>query len=206
MASKDQFHSLIKENIANISNIQAEQLALYAEILFIWNKRMNLVGNVTEESFVIKHLCDSVVISPFLGKGPILDFGTGAGLPGIPLAIMNPDIKFSLLDSRSRRIEFIRFASGKIGLSNVSCFAQRIQDHRPEKQYGQMVSRAVTSLKDMLELSKHCIEESGQILAMKGVYPEKEISDIQDKSINFEVKLLQVENMVEQRHLVIMDV
>lgn len=193
-----------------ISDTQIEQLVEYCEVLMQWNQRMNLVGNMLFKELVVKHIMDSLAllsyVNPLQTEGwHVLDFGTGAGLPGIPLAIMMPEVHFDLLDARSRRIEFVRFIAGKLKLSNVDMFAARGESFVPKQKYQQIVTRAVASVDNIIKLTSHCMEDKGQWLIMKGLFPEKELAEISHEQGQYKVELLSIKNMEEQRHVVIID-
>jgi 16S rRNA (guanine527-N7)-methyltransferase len=127
------------------------------------------------------HLLDSLAITPFVKKqGRYIDVGTGAGLPGIPLAICYPDAHFSLLDSNSKKTRFLTQACHELGLSNTSVIHSRVEEYRPQQLFDFVLSRAYASLKDMLDSAHHLCAEKGQFLAMKGIFPKDELEALPD--------------------------
>jgi 16S rRNA (guanine527-N7)-methyltransferase len=127
---------------------------------------------------------DSIVVSPYLQGQRLIDVGTGPGLPGLPLAILNPDKKFVLLDSLGKRLRFIRQAVLALGLKNVEFVQSRVEEYQPEEKFDVVLSRAFASLHDMLFWCKHLPNENGHFLALKGQFPEQEIAQL-DKQFEF---------------------
>lgn len=161
-----------------------EQLAMlvqYVELFHKWNKAYNLSAIRDLEGIVHRHIIDSLSICPFLPKTEqyhIIDVGTGGGLPGIPLAIMNPGWQVSLLDSNGKKTRFLTQVKIELGLANVSVFNERVEKHQPAQPLNAVISRAFASLKDMIEGCRTLLDDKGVFWAMKGVYPEQEIAEM----------------------------
>jgi 16S rRNA (guanine527-N7)-methyltransferase len=155
------------------------------------------------DEMLVKHIMDSLVVSPHLQGEKFIDVGTGPGLPGIPLAIANPDKQFVLLDSLGKRITFIKNALRELGIKNVTPVQSRVEEYT-EQQFDGVLSRAFASLNDMVSWCYHLPNENGKFYALKGVYDEQEVAEI-SKPIKVEkVIKLQVPELVGERHLVIL--
>ena len=155
-----------------------QQLITYLELMLKWNKRMNLTGHQTLEKMIPYHLLDSLSVLPYLKGRRILDVGTGAGLPGIPLAIANPSHEYLLVDSRLKRIQFLRTVCRELKLNHVTPIVERAEklDIEPVDT---IIARAVTQADNLIALTKHVIAPGGQWLLMKGQDPSAEIEQIQ---------------------------
>ncbi|HXH04653.1 MAG TPA: 16S rRNA (guanine(527)-N(7))-methyltransferase RsmG [Candidatus Competibacteraceae bacterium] len=151
------------------------RLAAYIALLARWNRAYNLTAVREPAEMVGKHILDSLAILPWLQGPTVLDVGSGAGLPGIPLAIARPDLAFTLLDSSGKRTRFMEQAVTELGLVNVHVVWSRVEDYRPEAAFACVVSRAFASLADMLVLAGRLCAAGGCLLAMKGQRPEDEL-------------------------------
>ena len=149
------------------------------------------------------HLLDSLSIGPHLQGQSFIDVGTGAGLPGIPLAVTHPEKNFSLLDSNGKKIRFLFQIKTALQLRNVKEMQGRVEEYKPEQRYDGVISRAFASLTDMIEGSKHLLIPGGRFYAMKGRYPDKELSGL-PKGYKVEQAIeLEVPTLDQQRHLII---
>lgn len=155
---------------------QQDQLLSYLDLLLKWNKAYNLTAIRDVSQMVSRQLLDSLSILPFLSGERVLDVGTGAGLPGIPLAVMNPHKDFVLLDTNSKKTRFLRQVVIELGLSNVTVEQQRVELFQTPKKFDCITSRAFASLLDMLEGSRHLLAEQGVWLAMKAQSVQDEIN------------------------------
>lgn len=146
---------------------QQRRLIDYLALLYKWNRAYNLTAVRDPAEMVSRQLLDSLSILPWIEGPRVLDVGTGAGLPGIPLAIARPDIRFTLLDSNGKKIRFVRQAILELGLTNVTAEQQRVEAYRPPAPFDTITSRAFAELKDFVALTGHLLAPGGQWLAMK---------------------------------------
>lgn len=174
----------------------------YLELMERWNQRINLTAINDPVQRVVRHLLDSLSILPHLPQGRILDLGTGAGLPGIPLAIADPSSHWTLLDSSVKRISFLRVVITRLGIKNVELVHSRIEDYQPNQGFDAVVTRAFASLSKMADNAERLLVEGGSLLAMKGKAPHTEITELDPGRFTVELVELQVPHLDEARHLV----
>lgn len=167
-----------------------------------WNQRMNLTAIRDPEQQLSKHLLDSLSIHPFLRGARIADIGTGAGFPGLPLALVNPTKQFVLIDSVNKKLRFVEHASQAMGLTNVEIVHTRAETYAPPQRFDCVVSRAVGSLENFVKWCGHLCVSNGRLLAMKGRYPEEELKALPSGWKSVAVHVLKVPELDEQRHLV----
>jgi len=149
-----------------------EQLLGFIKLIEKWNKAYNLTAIRNREDMVRLHLLDSLAIVPFIEGKRVIDIGTGAGLPGIPLAIYLPEIEFTLLDSNAKKTRFVQQAILELKLKNVSVCHNRVEQYHPEKSFDTVITRAFAGLSDIVELTAHLLNKDGVLLAMKGQIPD----------------------------------
>jgi 16S rRNA (guanine527-N7)-methyltransferase len=162
----------------SLSPAACEQLLVYLEQLHKWNQAYNLSGIKNIQDMLDLHILDSLALAPFVDADSIADVGTGAGLPGIPLAICFPDKSFRLIDSNSKKTRFIFQTAALLGLRNVDVVHSRAEDYESHPQVAIVTSRAFASLSDFVERCAHMLLEDGKFLAMKGQIPEDEIAEL----------------------------
>ncbi|MDD5269100.1 MAG: 16S rRNA (guanine(527)-N(7))-methyltransferase RsmG [Methylococcales bacterium] len=155
-----------------VSEDKVGQLLSFIKLLEKWNKAYNLTAIRDREDMVRLHLLDSLSIAPFIEGKRVIDIGTGAGLPGIPLAIYLPEIMFVLLDSNAKKTRFVQQAILELKLKNVSVCHNRVEQYHPEKGFDTAITRAFASLSDIVELTAHLLSKDGVLLAMKGQAPD----------------------------------
>lgn len=182
--------------------VQLEQLVAYQALLARWNNTFNLTAVREEGDMVIRHLLDSLSVLAHLGSASCIDVGTGAGLPGIPLAIMRPQQAFHLLDSNGKKTRFLFQVKTALCLDNIEVHQARVESFRPESRFATVVSRAFASLQEMVRDCRHLVVPGGSLLAMKGVYPERELQECGPERLDAAVYPLGVPGLKEQRHLV----
>lgn len=185
-----------------VTEQQSSLFCQYLDLLEKWNSKFNLTSIRDKHQMVPLHLLDSLSIVPFIEGDRVLDVGTGAGLPGIPLAIMFPHKNFILLDSNGKKIRFCRQAIFELGLDNVTAEQQRIESYQPDVLPDVITSRAFTSLVQMVKLLQALLGASSRLMAMKGQLPVEEIDQL--VSMGFEVKVhaLSIPGQNLSRHLV----
>ncbi len=165
-----------------------QKLLHYLHLIVKWNKHFNLSGITAIQEMVPLHLLDSLAISPYLEGERILDIGSGAGLPGIPLAIANPDKNFVLLDSNGKKTRFLFQVKVALELSNVEIVDARVDEYLSTADTGEfslITCRAFSSLSSIVKMIEKPLASGTKLLAMKGVYPHDEIAELQqDNTIN----------------------
>ncbi|NRA72681.1 MAG: 16S rRNA (guanine(527)-N(7))-methyltransferase RsmG [Gammaproteobacteria bacterium] len=209
MMLADSLQRLINETELNVSADHQAQLIKLVELLNKWNKAYNLTSVRDPQDMLIKHIMDSLAVSPMLDGKCFIDVGTGPGLPGLPLAIMNPDKQFYLLDSLGKRITFIKQVIFDLGLTNVTPIKSRVEefqpdDHRwPEQGFDGVLSRAFASLDDMLQWCHHLPNTEGKFYALKGTIPQDELTRLPQGLALDKVHQLTIPQLEGERHLVI---
>ncbi len=166
---------------ARIDDKGKERLKTYAEMLVAWNEKINLTTILDDEGIAVKHFIDSFTILPQLKKGArLIDVGTGAGFPGIPLAIVRPDIQVTLVDSLRKKVDFLEEVIKELALTNIRAFHSRAEDFarlpKHREKYDVAVARAVALLPALLEYCLPFVKVGGQFIAMKGPDGANELS------------------------------
>jgi len=181
-----------------------QKLLDYLALMQKWNKVHNLTAVRNADEMVTVHLLDSLVILPFIDGQNLLDVGSGAGLPGIPLALCLPHLQVTVIDSNSKKVSFMRQVKAELAIPNLEVLSGRVEDIVPTKQFEIIISRAFSELSLFLSLTHHLLHEQGKWLAMKGVYPETELADLLAKTgvKASKVEVLKVPGLDAQRHLV----
>ncbi|MBL1260317.1 MAG: 16S rRNA (guanine(527)-N(7))-methyltransferase RsmG [Thiotrichaceae bacterium] len=196
----------INELGLSITDQQQQEMLDYLGLLEKWNKAYNLTAVRDPLQMVTRHLLDSLTVVPYIKGARILDVGAGAGLPGIPLAILFPEIQFVLLDSSSKKTRFMTQAMGTLAISNVEVHNGRVEAYLigagPEALFDQIASRAFAEISLMVTLTKHLLAPKGEWLAMKGQYPTAELAVLEKLCGAFEVSTVAVPGDDAARHIV----
>ncbi len=178
------------------------RLIRYIELIAQCNKAFRLTSIRDLDTMVVRHLLDSLSILPYIKGCTIIDVGTGAGVPGIPLAIAMPDHHFCLLDNNQKKIQFLEKACPQLSLRNIRVIGRAVENFHVQPLYETVISRAFNTLGEFLALSKHLVKPGGQILAMKGVYPLTELQNLNTDFKVIKVYPLKVPELSAERHLV----
>ncbi|PCJ24283.1 MAG: 16S rRNA (guanine(527)-N(7))-methyltransferase RsmG [SAR86 cluster bacterium] len=177
-------------------------LLAYLKLLKKWNSSFNLSGVSDVETMVSRHLLDSLAVSPHLCGKLFIDIGSGAGLPGIPLAILNPDKHFILIDSNGKKTRFLFQAKIELNLDNITVENSRVEHYQSKQQIDMVMCRAFSTLEGIVTKIQPLFSSSCKLLAMKGHYPEDEITEL---PVEFEVTKtikLKIPGSDSQRHLI----
>ena len=185
-----------------LSSPQQEQLLNFVKLITKWNKAYNLTAVRDPLEMVALHLLDSLAILPHVEPPRVADIGTGAGLPGIPLAICMPDCHFTLVDSNSKKTRFVQQAVLELKLKNVEVLHSRVELLKPEHLFTTVMSRAFANMNDILQLTTHLLADNGILLAMKGLVPEQELAQL---NTNYTVIPLKVPGIEAERCLIRME-
>ncbi|GEA62516.1 16S rRNA (guanine(527)-N(7))-methyltransferase RsmG [Vibrio comitans] len=205
MSLHQELQQLIAKTDLTVSDKQLDQLVGYVELLNKWNKAYNLTSVRNPSDMLVKHIMDSIVVSPHLDGKRFIDVGTGPGLPGIPLSIMNPDSEFFLLDSLGKRIRFIKQVVHELKIENVTPVLSRVEEFQPEVKFDAVLSRAFASMTDMVNWCRHLPKEgTGKFFALKGQASQEEIEQLPEWCSVIQVKPLIVPELEGERHLVIL--
>jgi len=184
---------------------QLASLVQYLKLLEKWNRSYNLVAASDSSSMVSRHLLDSLAIQPFLVGSSIVDVGSGAGLPGIPLAILNPHKEFVLVDSNGKKTRFLFQVKTTLKMDNISVENCRIEHYQSHGQIDMVMCRAFSSLAGVVAKSQHLLlsgDKRCKLLALKGRYPEQQLALLPADFVAASIKKLQIPGSDSQRHLV----
>ena len=180
------------------------KLVDYLALIAKWNRVHNLTAVRETDKMVSMHLLDSLAVVPHLHANSVLDVGSGAGLPGIPLALMWPQAGVTLLDSNHKKAAFLRQAVIELGLKNTTVVCERVESWRPQEDFDLVISRAFSDLPEFLRLAGRLCRADGLIAAMKGVYPDEELAQLpRDFKLHSAVPL-SVPGLPAKRHLVLL--
>ncbi len=178
------------------------QLLAFRDLLLKWNKTYNLTALRDPDQAISHHLLDSLAILPHVGAGPLLDVGSGGGLPGIPLAIARPELAVAMVDTVQKKASFLQQASIELGLKNVTVHHARVEEM--QGQYAQISSRAFAEIGLFVSLTRHLLAPGGRWLAMKGVRPDAELKALPADVTVEAILPLTVPGLAAERHLIIL--
>ncbi len=179
-----------------------EALLKLVDELELGNAQFNLTAIRDRPSMLRKHVLDSLSIQPYLRGQRIADIGTGAGFPGLPLAIVNPQRRFTLIEATGKKARFAEQTAGRLGCENVRIEQARAENYRPFELFDTVVARALSSLADFAAYAGHLCAPDGRLLAMKGKRPDEEISALPKSFRVVAVHRLKVPGLDDERHLV----
>lgn len=179
-----------------------DRLLAFRDLLLKWNRTYNLTAVREPEQVLSHHLLDSLAILPWVEAGPLLDVGSGGGLPGIPLAIARPDLEVTLVDTVQKKVSFLQQAAIELELPNVRAVHGRVEGLAG--QYPQITSRAFSDLGEFVGLTRHLLAPGGRWLAMKGVRPAAEMAALPAEIQLAAILPLVVPGLAAERHLLIL--
>jgi 16S rRNA (guanine527-N7)-methyltransferase len=188
-----------------------QKLLDYIDLMIKWNRAYNLTSVREPSEIMVRHIFDSWAAGPHLHGDEIIDVGSGAGLPGIPLALAYPEKRFTLIDSNGKKARFLFHVQQILRIPNLNVVNERVEGYQKSNQlnevsryskYTTIISRAFSSLREMLYNTEHLCHYDGQFLAMKGVYPLTELHEIPQEFKLLDVVKLQVPFLDGERHLV----
>lgn len=175
----------------------------YLELLREWNKTHNLTAVDDIDEMLSVHVFDSASIKPYIKGSSLLDVGSGAGLPGMILAILSPALEVTSIESRNKKAQFQMFVANKLKLKNFKVENVRIEDFNPKEKYVMVVARAFSDIKTFIEGSKNAIAPNGRWLAMKGMVPEDDLKVLKKMNLKFDTFALRVPELDAHRNLVV---
>lgn len=181
---------------------QVAKLLAHLDLMDEWGAKMNLTAIRERPQQVTKHLLDSLAIRPWLRGQRIADVGSGAGFPGIPLAIVDPGLQFTLIEATGKKCRFLEHVRDALGLENVAVVNARAEGYRPEKRFDTVVARAVGPVADLVKFSGALVADDGRLLAMKGRDPQAELALRLSGWRVAAVHRLAVPGLAEERHVV----
>jgi 16S rRNA (guanine527-N7)-methyltransferase len=181
-----------------------ERLVGYVSLLAKWNRIYNLTAIREPGKVVTHHLLDSLAVLPYVNADTIADIGSGAGLPGIPLAVAKPNSRVVLVESNHKKCAFLRQAMTELHLPNVEVVTERAEKWRPPSTFDVVISRAFADLAAYAETASHLCRPGGFLLAMKGLYPDEELQQLPVDMQLQGVERIDVPGLRAARHLVIM--
>jgi len=184
---------------------QQQKMMKYLGLLQKWNRVYNLTAIDKTELMVSHHLLDSLAVLPHLMAGRWLDVGSGAGLPGLVLALMRPDWEFELLDSNSKKCSFVQQAAIELNIKNIQVTCARVQDWKKAKKFDGIISRAFAGLEKFVVLTRHLLMPGGVWVAMKGMPPNQELQQLPAGIVLKRIISLQVPGVDGERCLVILE-
>jgi 16S rRNA (guanine527-N7)-methyltransferase len=204
--SRDAERELLTDGAAqfhvNIDGARGAALLDLIDELEIANAQFNLTAIRDRPGMLKKHVLDSLSVQPFLAGARIADVGTGAGFPGLPLAIVNPERRFSLIEATGKKARFVERAAQKLGLANVEVVNDRAERFRPLQPFDSVIARALSSLADFVAYAGHLCAPHGRLLAMKGKRPDEEIRSLPKSFRVVAVHRIQLPGLDDERHLV----
>jgi 16S rRNA (guanine527-N7)-methyltransferase len=176
----------------------------YVALIAKWNRVHNLTAVRAKSQMVSAHLLDCIAVAPYLDANTVLDVGSGAGLPGIPLALMWPHVSVALIDSNHKKVAFLRQAVIELGLKNVTVVGERVENWQPPHLYDLVISRAFSDLPEFLRIAGRMCAEKGTVATMKGVYPHEELAQLPPDFKLRRVERLSIPGLPAERHLLLL--
>jgi 16S rRNA (guanine527-N7)-methyltransferase len=189
----------------SLSREQQQALLRYVALMQKWNQVYNLTAIREPERMLSHHILDSLAVVSHIRPGRVLDVGSGAGLPGIPLAVARPELTVTLLDSNQKKTAFIQQVIAELGLKNAQVINQRVENWRAPRPFDTIISRAFAELSDFVRQTRHLLAPGGEFVAMKGQRPDMEIAHLSEAFRLNRVVELAVPGLDAERHLVFIE-
>jgi 16S rRNA (guanine527-N7)-methyltransferase len=191
-----------KEIGIDLTRDRAEMLLRLVDELEASNAQFNLTAIRDRPGMLRKHVLDSLTLQPYLRGERLADVGTGPGFPGLALAIVNPERRFTLIEATGKKARFVEQTAGRIGCSNAQIVHARAETYRPSELFDTVMARALSSLADFVAYAGHLCSAGGRLLAMKGKRPDEEMSALPKSFRVLAVHTLMVPGLTDERHLV----
>lgn len=192
----------------SLTEAQAHRLLDYLDLLQKWNKAYNLTAVRERSAMLTQHLLDSLSIVPHLPPGALLDVGSGGGLPGIPLAILQPERSVTLIDTVGKKVAFLKQATMTLGLKNLTAVSDRVESWSPPAEHAAgfalISARAYATLATLVGQTRDLLAKNGTWYAMKGVFPDAEMAELPSDVVVKAVIPLEVPGLGAERHLVVL--
>ena len=207
--SDDQFIRHLRQGLTELGldpqSCPCEEYLQYIDLLAKWNRAYNLTGVRDKQRMIHAHVLDSLSVLPYIRGNCCLDVGTGAGLPGFILALTQPDVEWTLLDSNGKKVRFLRHLLFEMKTGNVEIIHSRAEKFLSSVSYSSIISRAFASLSAYYEAVGHMMQPGTRLLAMKGRVPDMELQEIHDLKISVSVEELHVPGIDAHRSLVFLE-
>jgi 16S rRNA (guanine527-N7)-methyltransferase len=179
---------------------QQAKLIDFLQLLHKWNQRVNLTAITTYEEMLTKHLLDSLSVAPYIKGDFILDVGTGAGFPGLPLACYYPNKQFVLLDSNGKKVAFLQYVKAQLAITNIKVEQQRLENFSTTDEFDVIISRAVGKINELVEPMTRLLAPCGKIILMQGKLEEHELKGL---GLPYDIVPLEVPGLFAERHLIV---
>ena len=179
-SQRQRLESGLAELACTIDSERIDLLLAYLHLMMRWNKAFNLTAIRDPREMVVRHLLDSLAINDLIKERRLIDVGTGPGLPGVPLAIVEPQRHISLLDSNGKKSRFLFQVKTQLGLTNIDILNSRVENYSPDRLFEGVVSRAFTRLSNMVSTCRHLLGDNGRLYAMKGSDVQAELDELAD--------------------------
>ncbi len=203
MSTADQLQRGLAALGLTLEHDTQQRLLDYVALIEKWNRVYNLTAIREPEKMVSHHLLDSLAVAPHLHAKRLLDVGSGAGLPGIPLALANPDMHVTLLDSNHKKVAFLNQAVMELKLKNAEVCGERVESWQAQNKFDVIISRAFSDMSEFVRITRHLLAPGGMFAAMKGLHPYEEIDKLPPDCKVRQVLPLAVPGLEGARHLVL---